>query len=60
MPKGNWKAYGQILMGIEKPMGNAQIQNTPQPIGEEAALPSCYQQNVAISIIFSEALHFCL
>jgi hypothetical protein len=25
MPKGYWRAYGQFLKGIGKPLGNAQI-----------------------------------
>jgi hypothetical protein len=43
MPKGYWKTPGQFLKGLHKAAGK--YQNTcRQPVGQEAELPSGYQQ----------------
>jgi hypothetical protein len=60
MPKGYWKASGQFLKGIGKPL--EKCPNTCcQPIGEEAALPGGYCQKHGNSHPFSlKLLGFCL
>jgi hypothetical protein len=45
MPKGYWKAFGQFLKGIGKPLGNAQIMPSANSKGGTAI-----GKNVAISV----------
>jgi hypothetical protein len=59
MPKGYWKAFGQFLKGIGKPLGNAQILPSANRKGDTIAkrlLAKTWQ----FPFISSELLRFCL
>jgi hypothetical protein len=50
MPKGYWKASGQFLKGVGKPLGNAQIPAISHK-GRQCCL-AAIGQNMAISVHF--------
>jgi hypothetical protein len=49
MPKGYWKAFGQFLKGIGKPLGNAQI---PPSANRKGGTTAAMGKNVAIFVYF--------